>query len=163
MGVKEKKKQHITAFYMEMLVLIMIFVAVILILTRVFALSRQQSAKAEILTDSVCLAENLAEMATASDSREAFSALLERGGDIQILDNGAGRIFRVRYDEDRKRAKQGVYRVDVEWKPEESPGGSLVKSVITVYWGEETEPVYTLETGVFHTSGQEAEHEAYSD
>lgn len=149
MEVKGKKKQHITAFYMEMLVLIAVFVVVILILTKIFALSRQQSARAEILTNSVYLAENAAEMVAASDSQETFRALLEREGKIQILESGDGRTFRVRYDNDRKQAEQGAYRLDVEWKPEDSLGGSLVKSVITVYWGEETEPVYTLETGLF--------------
>ena len=49
MGAEMKKKQHITAFYMEMLVLTAVFIVVILILTQVFALSRGQSARALLL------------------------------------------------------------------------------------------------------------------
>ena len=48
-----KKKRHITAFYMEMLVLIAVFTVTILILTKVFALAGEQSAKAQVLTNSV--------------------------------------------------------------------------------------------------------------
>ena len=49
----KNKQQHITAFYMEMLVLVAVFMVVILVLTQVFALSRKQSTQAGVLTDAV--------------------------------------------------------------------------------------------------------------
>ena len=92
MGAEMKKKQHITAFYMEMLVLITVFIVVILILTKVFALSRQQSAKARILTNAVCLAENTAETAAASPNEETFLMLFGREGNACMVEEDGHRI-----------------------------------------------------------------------
>lgn len=145
-----KKKQHITAFYMEMLVLTAVFIVVILILTQVFALSRGQSARARTLTDSVCLAENAAELMAGAESEESFLTLLEKAGNVQVLEEGGRKRFQARYDGDMNPAAQGEFLVDIEWIPETDNGtGQLVKGVITVYWGEDSEPVYTLETGVY--------------
>ena len=57
-----RNKQGITAFSMEMLVLILVFTGVILTLTRMFALSKEQSTQARVLTRGVRLAENTAEL-----------------------------------------------------------------------------------------------------
>ena len=144
-----KKKRHITAFYMEMLVLVAVFIVVILILTRVFAMSRQQSAKAEILTNSVCLAENTAEIVAASESEETLLAMLGQAGNVSVLEEGGDRIFRSRYDDKMIPAEEGNFSVEVEWIPEEGKEGSFIKSTIRVYWKEGTEAIYTLNTGVF--------------
>lgn len=144
-----KKKQHITAFYMEMLVLVAVFIVVILILTKVFAMSRQQSAKAEILTNSVCLAENTAEIVAASESEETLLALLEETGNVSVLEAGGNRIFCSRYDNEMRPAAEGSFSVEIEWTPEDAKEGSFVNSTVRVYWNGGAEPVYTLETGVF--------------
>lgn len=144
-----KKKQHITAFYMEMLVLVAVFIVVILILTRVFAISRQQSARAQILTNAVCLAENAAEITAASDSEEALLALLGDGGNVSVSEEQGQKIFRARYDSGMNPAAQGNFLVEIEWNPETGDGGSFISSIINVYWNGDTEPVYTLQTGMF--------------
>lgn len=144
-----KKKGHITAFYMEMLVLTAVFIIVILILTQVFALSRGQSAKAKTLTDSVCLAENAAELMAGAGGEDAFLALLGKAGNVQVSEEGGHKRFQARYDGDMNPAPGGDFLVDVEWIPQAgSEAGNFVKGVITVYWGQDPEPVYILETGV---------------
>lgn len=144
-----KKKRHITAFYMEILVLITVFMVVILILTKVFALSRQQSARAEILTNSVCLAENMGELLAASDSEEMFFAQLGRNGNVDISTEQGHKVFYAQYDDEMRPAVTGSYKVAIEWIPEERAEGTFVQGIITVYWMEDKEPVYSLETGVF--------------
>lgn len=144
-----KKKQHITAFYMEMLVLITVFIVVILILTRVFALSRQQSAKARILTNAVCLAENAAETAAASSDEEAFLALFGREGNACMLEEDGHKIYQARYDDEMAPAAEGNFLVNVEWMPESGAEGDYVTGRITVYWKGSEEPIYTLETGMY--------------
>ena len=53
-----KRNGTTTAFYFETLVMIAVFLAIILVLTQVFALARIQSASAKQLTDAVVLAGN---------------------------------------------------------------------------------------------------------
>jgi hypothetical protein len=149
MGAEMKKKQHITAFYMEMLVLITVFIVVILILTKVFALSRQQSAKARILTNAVCLAENTAETAAASPNEETFLMLFGREGNACMVEEDGHRIYQARYDDKMAPAAEGNFLVNVEWIPEDGTEGDFVTSRITVYWNGSAEPIYTLETGMY--------------
>ncbi len=144
-----KNKQHITAFYMEILVLVAVFTVVMLILTRVFALSGRQSAEAGVLTKAVHLAENTAEAVAAADSEEGFLALFGADGSVSTRDENGHRIYEARYNDEMEPAAEGSFLVRVEWLPEDGAGGELVKSTITVYWKGGEEPVYTLETGVF--------------
>lgn len=144
-----KKKRHITAFYMEMLVLIAVFTVTILILTKVFALAGEQSAKAQVLTNSVCLAENAAELFMASHGEEDLLAMLERNGNVDVTQESGHKNFRTRYDNNMNPSAEGDYLVEIEWVPETSPGGTFVRGIITVYWNGQQEPVYSLETGLF--------------
>ena len=61
-----KKNGPITAFYLETLLLIVVFIGIILVLTQVFGLSRTQSREARRLTDAVILAQNGAEAVLVS-------------------------------------------------------------------------------------------------
>lgn len=149
MGAEMKKKQHITAFYMEMLVLIAVFIVIILVLTKVFALSRQQSAKARTLTNAVCLAENAAEMWAAATDEETFFSMFGRDGNVCTLEENGHRIYQARYDDDMAPAAEGSFLVHVEWIPEGGESGDFVTGRITVYWSGNQEPIYTLETGKY--------------
>ena len=51
-----KKNGHITGFYLETLLLIVVFIAIILVLTQVFGLAQVQSVRAKQLTEAVTLA-----------------------------------------------------------------------------------------------------------
>ena len=152
----KNKQQHITAFYMEMLVLVAVFMVVILVLTEVFALSRKQSTQAGVLTDAVCLAENTAELIAASDSWTAFTALLGEGWRIPTR-NDAGRMIRCAHFDtaggEPSSDTTGNYYVEVEWFPAGEGDTGLMDGRIDVYWRNSTEPVYTLETAVYLGGG----------
>ncbi len=79
-----KGKHSITAFYMEMLVLIVVFVGVILTLTRMFALSKEQSSQARVLTRAVVLAENAAELVGEADGLEEIVERLGDTGEFRV-------------------------------------------------------------------------------
>ena len=105
-------KKHITSFYVETLILILVFVAVILTLTQVFGMAKKQSEEAKLLTSAVTLAQNAAEAfsASAADSGEELLALLDQGGNAS-LSNG---ILSASYDADMTPDPDGILRVEVE-------------------------------------------------
>ena len=137
---EEGKGQHITSFYMETLVLALIFIAVILVLTKVFALSGQMSGKAKVLTNAVHLAENAAEALAASDSLEMLAVLLEEDGQ---------EVLQARYDEKMKPAADGSFLVEVLWVPEAGNENGLTQGVINVSREDSGEQLYMLKTAVY--------------
>ena len=141
-----KKQEHITAVYVETLLLILVFIAIILVLTHVFGLGKVQSSRARLLTNAVCLAENAAEAVAASDSPEAVAALLDEGGNVRILDSG---LVEADYSSRMEPELTGVpgLRVLISWEPTaEDP--QLVDSTISVYGGGKMDAVYELHTAV---------------
>ena len=122
-------KKHITAFYLETLLLIAVLVAVILVLTGVFSGAKAQSARAGRLTQAVVLAENAAEAVAASDSLEAVQGLLDENGNTRVED----RVLTVFHD---------AFQVHITWEP----NGALASSTITVFWNDSE--IYALETAV---------------
>ena len=122
-------KKHITAFYLETLLLVMVFVVVILVITGVFGGARARSAQAQHLTQAVMLAENAAEAVSAADSLETVQSLLGEE-ETQLSEN----LLTVHYNE---------YQVDITWQPE----GQIVSSTITVSWGGNE--IYSLKTAVY--------------
>ena len=119
-----RNKQGITAFYMEMLVLILVFTGVILTLTRMFALSKEQSTQARVLTRGVRLAENTAELLGAAESPEAFLEMLDQGNAEESED-----AIRAWYNADMTPGRQGDFCVAV---PGRNRGGwQKVKSLCT--------------------------------
>ena len=146
---EEGKKQHITAFYMETLVLALIFTVVILVLTKVFALSGQMSSNARLLTNAVHLAENAAEAFAASDSPEALAGLLEENENVLMLEEDGNTLVRVSYDEEMRPAPEGNFLMDVLWVPEEGVEKGLVQGIIRVYRNDSKEEIYMLKTAVY--------------
>ena len=143
-----KKKQHTTAFYLETLLMILVFVAIILVLTRVFALGRNQSAKAETLTNAVTLAANAAEAVSASRTPEE---LAERLGESARV-GGQGVIAGYRADMSPDTSylpgEASPLQLDITWEPSKEDR-RFVNSTITVYASGSEHPVYVLETAVF--------------
>ena len=141
-----KKNGHITAFYLETLLLIVVFIGIILVLTQVFGLSRTQSREARRLTDAVILAQNGAEAVSAAKSpQEAAALLAQETGTWGTAVKGSG--FQVRFDRSLRPDPEGIYTVLVSWDDE---GDGFVRSQINVYYGAERNPLYTLETAAFH-------------
>ena len=140
-----KKNGHITGFYLETLLLIVVFIAIILVLTQVFGLV--QSVRAKQLTEAVTLAGNAAEAVSASHSPEDLLTLLNENENAALLPGSAG--VTASYGSDLSPDPAGNYRVEASWLPEQTDTGRMVRSVILVRFGADEEPVYELETAVF--------------
>ena len=146
-----KRNGQITAFYFETLLLIVVFLAIILVLTQVFGLARQQTAAARQLTDAVTLAGNAAEAVSASADPGELMKLLNENGNAEELPDASG--VKACYDNEKNPDPQGAYRVEISWQPEKTAGGTMVSSVIQVFNGSSEEPVYSLETASFREEG----------
>jgi len=145
------KRHGITTFYLEALFLIAVFIAVILVLTRVFGVGRSQSQEARLLTNAVNLAQNAAEAVSASTSPDDVAALLTADGAEQagILVDGTQGVT-ARYNQQLQPDPEGSLRLEISWEPEETVSGTLVNSQIAVWLEEQNEaPVYTIQTAVF--------------
>lgn len=144
-----KKHSHITGFYLETLMLIVVFLVIILVLTQVFGLAQMQSTKAKRLTGAVILAQNAAEAVSASRTPEDLLALLNDDNNAVLMTDTAG--VTARYDSDLNPDAGGIYRVDVTWIQEEAGDGTMIRSVAEVRCEETEAPVYRLETEKFRS------------
>lgn len=143
-----KKHGEITAFYLETLLLILVFVAILLVLTQVFGLGRMQSAEARSLTDAVSLAQNTAEAFAAAESPEELLRLLDAEGCASLLPDTAG--VEARYDAALRPAADGCYLVQTLWLSEPDESGVLVSGTILVFRSSGGEELYRLETAAYH-------------
>jgi len=144
-----KKQSHITGFYLETLMLIVVFVLIILVLTQVFGLAQMQSTRAKQLNGAVILAQNALEAVSASETPEELLKLLNDNDNAVLMADTAG--VTACYDSDLNPDAEGNYRVDVTWLPEETENGILVHSVAEVRCDDAEAPVYRLETERFRT------------
>jgi Tfp pilus assembly protein PilV len=144
-----KKQSHITGFYLETLMLIVVFVLIILVLTQVFGLAQMQSTRARQLNGAVILAQNALEAVSASETPEELLKLLNDNDNAVLMADTAG--VTACYDRDLNPDAEGNYRVDVTWLPEETENGILVHSVAEVRCDDAEAPVYRLETERFRT------------
>lgn len=122
-------KKHITAFYIETLLMITVLVVVMVVLSGVFGAARAKSADAKHLTKAVSLAESAAEAVSASEST----------GELRELLSGLGQTG---MDGDNVTLSDGEYRVEITWEPE----NGIVSSAVTVFWRDKE--IYSLETAV---------------
>lgn len=141
------KANRSTVFYIEVFALLAVFVAVIVVLMNGFSSAERLSREAAALSCAVHLAENAAEMASASKSGDMLFNLLDENGNAFVLEEGVSRsIYRARYDEDMMPAADGIFCVDVSWLLED---GGMAKSAVAVYLNGGDEPVYELELGIY--------------
>ena len=134
--------KRVTSFYVETLILILVFVAVILALTQVFGLAKKQSEEAKLLTGAVTLAQNAAEAFSAADSPESLFALLDEGGNA-VLEAGT---VTASYGADMKPDPEGVLRVEVERVPGSRQTAEGTVRVVRRDTGEE---IYSLVTAAY--------------
>ena len=139
-----KKSHHLTGFYAEALLLAAAFIAVILILTRVFAAAERKSLQASYLTHGVTLAESTAEAFSAAGDAESLCALLNESGNASL----SGGTVTASYSADLLPDPDGIYTVTAVTAEKDDITGCT----ITVSVGE-TE-VYILTTAAY--SGEEA-------
>ena len=140
------KKQQLSSFYLEALILVVTFVAMILVLTGVFGTSRAQSVKAKQLSQAVTLAANAAEALSDADGLDRAAAILDEGGNVHV-ERGQ---LEAAYLADGSPCGEGrsALRLTADWTPSEE-NASLITSRICVYAAEEDRPVYTLETAKY--------------
>lgn len=140
-----RHKRHITSFYMETLLLIAVFIAVILVLTQVFGMGRSESSEARLLTGAVTLAQNAAEAISASENEQELVQLLNENGNAALA-NG---VVEAWYTPDMQPDADGDLSLEITWIPEVRENGTLVSSDITVKYRGADEPIYELETAVY--------------
>lgn len=144
-----KKENHVTAFYIEVLLLTVGLIGIVLVLTQIFALGRRESAEARELTDAVCLAQNAAEAFAASSDPEELRAILDEGGSAELVEIGGSASVRASYDADLRADGNGVFLVTITWTEEGAEAGVLVRSRITVTERGGAREIYSLETASF--------------
>ena len=170
----KNKHAHITAFYLETLLMILVFVAVILMLTQVFGASRKLSAEAGYLSDAATISESVSAAVRASDDEEALIGILngaaaEEGGSSAngtpavLLKGAPVPTIEVRYDDDLVPAGDGPYEVTVTWEKTAGTRGDYVDSEITVRRDGVEDPILVTHTGTYtgkpqaHSSGDRGE------
>ncbi len=144
------KKQQLTSFYFEALLLVAAFTAIILVLTGVFGAARAKSASARRLTEAVTIAANAAEALSAADSIEETAALLDEGGNVRVTANGLEAAYLA--DGSPCTDGNGALRLTLSWEPS-AEDAALIVSRIAVYAAGEETPAYTLETSHYRKEG----------
>ena len=135
-----KKGKPITAFYVETLLLIVVFIGILLALTQVFGLARNESVRAKLLTNAVTLAQNGADAFMATGEEGALLALLDEGGNVQPLSGPYGVV--ANYRADMTPCFDRNYRLQVHISWTEADG--LLQGFVLVYDSGRDEVIYTL-------------------
>ena len=144
------KSRHLTAFYVETLLLTVTLILVALVLTRMFGAGSLQSASAKALTAAVGLAENAAEAMSASENPEDLMAYLNENNNAVCEDT----LVTAYYGSDLAPASKDdhAYEVSVLWEPDASTPG-LVNGTILVQDSARGSELYKLTTAVYIKEG----------
>ena len=151
------KERSMTAFYLETLLMVLIFVLVIVIISQVLGLAKEKSREANQLNSAVCIALNAAEAVEAADSSKDLRKLLDETGSADVTRQDGAPTISIWYDhsmqpltEEEASAADDALRMEVTWEPEKQKTGTFVRSQIRVYAkAGGAEPVYTLDAGSY--------------
>lgn len=146
-------KKRNFAFIVELFIFFVILLFVIIVITRVFVTSRNQSLYARHLTESVYIAEEVAEISmAASDMQQAVNLLadLEQTSDV----SSEGQEIELWMDFDAEDGRRDLYRVLLTWEEDPSQNGTFTESRILVFFEDEDEPIYSLDTGNYQSEGE---------
>ena len=144
-----KEDRYITGFYIETVILILVFVGVIMILANIFGIAKRGSTEANRLTVAVNLASNAAEGFSAAKDTAELAGILDENGNAVVT----GDAVTAYYNDDGRADLQGPYEVIISWEPE----GDLVRSHITVSYGhllKDTEEIYSIDTASYKAAGE---------
>ena len=159
----KSKHEHITAFYIETLLLIVSFVLVILMLTNVFGLGKRESSRAQDLTNAVRLAETGAEAFAAAEGPAELAEILDEGNvtlasassqyPVPPKDRLPALIFAY-YDKDLQPVPedQSVYRLVISWTADQKTASGdsvLANGTVSVKRTGSEEDIYSLDTAVY--------------
>lgn len=145
----EQVQNIAAAFFIKMLLRLVVFTIVTIILSRGFLFAEKLSREAELLSKAVHLAENTAEIVSISESGEMLFSLLNENENVCVLEQEADvlyDVYRVTYDGDMNPAANGIFCVDVSWIPGHN---GLVRSTVSVYWIDNPEALYSLDLSVY--------------
>ena len=146
------RRNNVTSFYIEAVLLILIFVTIIIVLTNVLGLAKKESFNARAKTNAVVLAQNAAEAVEGSKSKTELMKMLDENGNVSVEKVKGENVLSARYDADMKANRKGDYIVYVSWEPKKDRYGTFVSSNIDVnYVGSS---IYRLETGVYLKGGR---------
>ena len=140
-----KAKKNL-AFIVELFLLFALMLLVTVVLTRAYVSSRMQSLYARHKTEAVIIAERVAEVSMASeDLDEALKLISDMEDVIDLNRSGSGAEFTARISD----KASDEYSVKLEWDEQTEGQVSLNTQKITVYYGEDGEPIYVLDSGSF--------------
>ncbi len=128
-----RDKRHFTSFYVETLILVIVFMLIILVLTRVFGAARTMSADAADLSRAVRIAENIA---------ESVSSRNNGGADPLSSSNAALPPESMRYDGAMRQSEDGEYLAEVSYEYD----GMVTVCHIEISRGGRS--IYSLDTAV---------------
>ena len=131
-------RKHPSAFYVETLILILVFVFVLLVVSGVFSASATKSRDAAMLSSAVDIASNAAEAACASCSSDDLLTLLDENGNARAVQGGV----EARYDTAGSPDPEGELVLFVGWEEAEN----FVTCPVTVTYRDKV--VYEIKTGV---------------
>lgn len=136
------------AFIAELFILFVILLFVVIVITKTFVTSRNQSLYARHLTESVYLAEEVAEISMASEDLEETAEVLKELSQTEEVTTEADWL-EVSMDFDEKDGKRDNYRVILTWEEEPGTAGTYRSGDILVFFEDEAEPIYILQTGSY--------------
>ena len=125
------------SFLIELLTMAIVFIFVIMILSRIYAHSLSKAQEAGRLNDAVILASNAAEVFLASDDPEEIRDTLNEENNAVLNGNDVLSA----YDEELKADPNGKMKVEIHSDPKDD----FVYGTIRVYYEEEL--LYELQTG----------------
>ena len=131
-------KRHLTGFYVETLILILVFVFVLLVTSGVFSAAAMKSRDAALLSAAVDISSNGAEAAGASGSPEDLLFLLDENGNARAVEGGV----EARYDITGKADPEGELVLFVGW----DDADGFVTCPVTVT--SQDRIIYEIKTGV---------------
>ena len=141
-------RKHNLAFIVELFLLFSILLFVIVVITRTLVLSRSRSLYAKHLTEAVTLAESSAEVIAAAGSQAEAERLFGGLSQVTEVRPSDGRI-ELLMDFDGVSGGADQYRAVILLAEERQTAGTYLAESIEVFYAEENDPLYTLETGAY--------------
>jgi len=144
-----KQKGHITAFYIETLIMITVMMGILLVMTQILGISKQGNVQARRLTQAVTIAQSAAETASYASDLEIFREALELEAFEFVRQDDGSQICEGIYhwikqapagNASQKAAAQTDYRIRITRTGEEG----LRTDTIQVFPLSGTEEIYSL-------------------
>lgn len=144
------KKTRNPVFIVELLLLFVILLLLITVITKTFMASRSQSLRAKHLSEAVVLAEEAAEVSNAAKDIDEAVQLFDGLDQVRSVNEEGGTI-ELQMDFTSDDGSVDDYRVVIDIEEEKDDFSVYSAKTIDVYYGNVTDPVYTLTTGSYKT------------